>query len=205
MEKGDVELVVLALQVVVVGAEGGGAVRVQRDEAVVGHFLRVLVDETAAHDGRHLRAVERWYFGKRAWLYLVAAEFGEEDWDCRVGEIGHQNVISGGLVCRGATAPGIGVQAEEVDAGGVVGIAAYRALEVFPGVNKDVPNVSCGVANWDGASGVLRNVVLEVSRDSPQIRWDHTTAWIIVDNLVPSEETKCVWVVFECFHDPEYA
>ncbi len=205
LEKGDVELVVLGLKVVVVGAEGGRAVRVQDDEPVVRHFLRVLVDEAAAHDGCHLRAIERLHFGKDTWLYLVAAVFGEEDWDCRVGEIGHQDVIPGALVCRGATAPGIGVQAEEVDAGRVVGIAPYCTLEVLPSVNKNVTDVSCRVANWDGPSGVLCNIVLEVSGDSPQIWRDHTTAWVIVDNLVSSEETECVRVVFERFHNPEYA
>ena len=54
----------------------GDAVAVDLDEAVVGVFLRVLVDETTRVDASHVGAVKRLDFGKLAGV-LVAAVFGQ--------------------------------------------------------------------------------------------------------------------------------
>jgi hypothetical protein len=71
----------------------------------------------------------------------VATVFGEEDRDGAVLEDGDELVVAGGFVRGCGSAPGVGIEAEEVGAGRVGAIAVDVALEVFPSVLEDIANI----------------------------------------------------------------
>lgn len=165
LERGDVEGCELLLEGVEVGEQGGGAVAVDGDEAVVGGLLGELVDHAAGEDGGHLGAVDGGDFGEDARVRHVAAVLAEEDGHAAAREVGHEDVVAGGGEGR-VSAPRVAVEGEEIHARRVGVVAGRAALEIVPRIHQDVADVRCAVAHGDIASRVILDVVLEVASHS---------------------------------------
>lgn len=200
----EVDLLVLSGQVVVVDEKLDRLVVVDLDDTIVVVLLAVLVDETAGEDGVHVRAVDRLNLGEDARGNLVAAKLREEDGHRRILQVGNELVV-GGRLEAGFTAPGVGVEAEEVGLAGVVGVTVLGAGQVVEGVDENGANVSSGVADGNLAVGVLGDVVLQVTGDGAQVRGDISGSLNVVHNLVAGEEGQGVGVVLESLDDGEGA
>ena len=184
----DVELVELLLQVVEVDQGGDATVIVNLDQAVLVLFLGPLVNQTAGECLGHFLAIQSLHLGKDTRLHLVAAILGEEDRQSSVGEVLGQNIEPAGLV-RGITAPGVGVQPEEVGAraGGVL----HLAFKVVGCVHQDIADICCRVADGNGTIALLGDVILHVTDDGPHVSRGQASG-VLVDDFVSSKEAQSV-------------
>lgn len=194
-----VQLVELVLQ----GGEveqSGDLVAVDLDQTVVVGLLGPLVDQTAGERLGHLLTVQGLHFGESTGEDRVATVLREKDGGGGISELVGQDVVATGLVGSG-TAPRVGIQAEKVDAraGGV----GHLTLEVGGGIDQDVSDIGSGVANGDGAGGVLGNVVLHVTDDGTLVGWSQPGS-SLVDNLVTGKETEEVVKVLEGLNHAEH-
>lgn len=79
-----------------------------------------------------------------------------------MGKVAGENIVGAGLEVI-PVAPGVTIECEKVDYGGIFRISRGSASEVVPCVQKNRSHISGGVSDWDLAFGVLCDIVLEVS------------------------------------------
>lgn len=195
----EVDLVVLALQVVVVLQEGRVTVLADLNHSVVGWLLRVFVHQSAGPGVDHTVAVESGDFAEGTRLDGVATELGEEERDRCIGEGVDQALVAGRLPGR-VTAPLVAVETVEVGAG--VGIRAAR--EIGPHGTAGVI-VSGGVADGNNTVGVFGDVLFQITLDGTDVGWDGAGRLDIIDDFITGEEPEKIGVAFEGIDDGEDA
>ncbi|KAH3659185.1 hypothetical protein OGATHE_006068 [Ogataea polymorpha] len=146
------------------------------------------------------------HFVESSWGFGDAAVLGEKHRDRGVRNGLVELAVAGRSPVGHARTPFVRVDTKEVGLGKIVLIAVDRAKHVRQGGLSEpiFQNVGGGVADRDGSVGVIFDVLLDISLNGTEILWIDCSRSFVVDDLVTTEESEQVRVVFESVNHLEH-